>query len=128
MNKLILRCGIAVLVGVLMSCAPNTVEKQRVANSLGTLDAVIAERETGATVATPTVVYILRRKATLSGDPILLMDNVDNIRVTWDSDSTLTVHADNARIFRSLPVVKLEDSRGVERQITIRLNIKNVEK
>jgi hypothetical protein len=54
------------------------------------------------------------------------MDKVESIRVTWDSDSTLTVHADTARIFLSRPVLVVKDAVGDKRTISVRLDIKKV--
>lgn len=117
---------IMLLFSLLSACSSQTIEKQRIPNSRGTLDAVIAERETDATVGTPTEVYVLAHGVAASGAPVLRMDKVEGIRVTWDSDGILTIHADTARIFLSLPVLMVKDAIGDKRTVYIRLDIKKV--
>ncbi|WP_338759776.1 hypothetical protein [Massilia sp. METH4] len=119
-------CFFSLLLIFVSACAPSLTEIQRLSDSEAMLDAVIAERETDATVDTPTELYVVSHAAAVSGEPVLRMDKVDSLRVTWESDRNLTAHAETARVFLYVRELALKDARGNSRTISIRLNIKNL--
>ena len=102
---------------------PKLTEQQRSANPSGKYEAVVAIRETGATVATPTEIYILKAGSKPKGDPALRADHVTGLDVRWTSARSVVLHADAARIFLSTNHVSVDGD-----DITIELDIDKVEK
>lgn len=84
----------------LSACSAKVSETQRLTNSSGTIDAIMAIRETDATVATPTEIYLVRHGAKISGaQPIFRADKIDGLSLKWKSDSYLLIRARMARVF-----------------------------
>lgn len=96
MNKLLILCIVFLLCGCFSS---TSIEINRVSNSLNTIDAVIAEKETGATVATPTEIYLIAHGEKIHGKPVFLSDHTKYISLEWQDESTLIIHAATARVF-----------------------------
>ena len=82
-----------------VGCSPKVRELARVASPDNTVEAVMAIKETDATVATPTEVYLVGRGQSLPSDPVFRADHVDGLSVHWTSARHLVVHASNARVF-----------------------------
>ena len=83
----------------LIGCSPRISETGRFPSPSGEIDAITAIRETGATVATPTEVYLLPRGNSVSGEPILRADKVEGLVITWKGDTQIIIHAKTARVF-----------------------------
>jgi hypothetical protein len=93
-------CTLVACVTFLSACSAKVSETQRLTNPAGTIDAVTAIRETDATVATPTEIYLVRRGAQISGaQPVFRADKLDGLSLTWKSDSYLLIRARVARVF-----------------------------
>jgi hypothetical protein len=107
-------------VAALSACSPKVSETGRFANPSGTIDAVTAIRETNATVATPTEVYLVGKGARISGAPVFRADNLEGLRVTWTDEARLVIHANKARVFlkQDSKVVAL-DSRKIQVKIDL---------
>lgn len=112
----------ALLVGALSACGAETKELQRVSNSDGTLDAIIAIRETGATVATPTEIYVETKGSKIQGDAIFRADNVDGLEAAWPENGKLVIRAKTARIFLE-PKGSSVDVPGAKRRIAVVLEV-----
>jgi len=88
------------------------------------IDAVTVERLINATVATPSLVYVLPKGMPISGNPVFLADHVDGLVVTWKDDVTLLVHADRGRIYpanlKDHAVVKVN---GKQETVTVNFDI-----
>jgi hypothetical protein len=89
------------LLGLLLltGCAPSLEEVSRVRSPDGLLDAAIFVRQTGATVPTPTEIYVLTAGGIPSGDPVWRADKVVGLKVDWTSVSSLRMQAVEARVF-----------------------------
>jgi hypothetical protein len=93
-------------------CSPVVRELSRLPNPDGSVDAVTAIKETDATVATPTEVYVVGHGQPLSHDPVFRADNVDGLSLLWTSDRRLVVHAANARVFLRRATVEVPAPGG----------------
>jgi hypothetical protein len=71
----------------------------RFPNLKGSIEAVVVERNGGATTTFVTLIYIVPRGAKPKDDPHFLADYVTGLEVQWLSDDKVLVRADNARIF-----------------------------
>ena len=112
---------------LVVGCSVEVTEKQRISNATSSIDAVVAIKETNATVATPTEVYVLPKGQKISGDPVFRADNVAGLRLVWDNESQLTIHADKARVFLNLPISKIDvPGKSHQMAIDIRLEIKDL--
>lgn len=97
--------GQVVLVVTVTACSDDIIERQRISNLQKSLDAVVAIKETGATVATPTEVFITPAGTAVTGNPVFLADKVEDLRVDWRNESTVVIHAKSARVFTHVTVV-----------------------
>lgn len=79
-------------------------EQSRSTDPSGRLDAIVVERGTDATVATPTQVFIASRGQTITPDtplkPVVIADRVRKASVTWISNGRLRVELQGGRVFR----------------------------
>lgn len=121
---------------LLMGCGPLPVhELQRNPNPAGNVDAVIVERGTDATVATPTQVLVLPRGQAVSDDPgpkfdvepVLIADHVENLQIAWLSNTRLKITAARARLFRQLPRVAVKLTDGKELLVTVEVRVTHPE-
>ena len=96
----------AIVVSALMAACdpPRQVDiVARLVSPDGQIDAVHAQPKTDATVGFVDWVYIVPHGAKLSGKPIFIADHVSpDLAVEWSS-SRLTIKADSARVFTSVP-------------------------
>lgn len=84
----------------LSSCANRDVVKVRTQSPDGRVDAFLVERETGATVATPMLVYIAKAgEAVSSNDLVLRGDNFEGLSIKWTEPKLLSVRYKKGRIF-----------------------------
>lgn len=75
-------------------------EIQRVTSPDKLVDAVLVERQTGATVATPIELYIVPSGRNWKGNaPVLRGDNLEGLQVTWQRPRFLEIHYKKGRIF-----------------------------
>ena len=110
---------------MLNACFNEIVEQQRISNSSGTVDAVIAIKETGATVATPTEIYLVKKGEKVKRDPVFRADNVEQLVVIWEGESKLTIHAEKARVFLIVESLEIETNNKKNQPVTIQSIIKN---
>ena len=75
------------------------VEIARYANPSDSMEAVVVERESNATVPTTTLIYIVPSKTKVPEDPHFLADSVDDLVVEWKDDRNVEIHVKNARVF-----------------------------
>ncbi|MCA9793432.1 MAG: hypothetical protein KC910_16595, partial [Candidatus Eremiobacteraeota bacterium] len=85
----------------LTGCAAPTKELGRTPSPDNKLDAILAIKETGATVSTPTQVYVVNHGERLGPNlnPVLKADHVEEMELVWNSDSELVVRAKKARLW-----------------------------
>ena len=91
-------------------------ELGRVSSPDGQWDAVLTERGTHATVATPSEVFILPRGTSVSGEPVWLADHAIDVELKWTEVTALEIYAEQARTFNFQPEVTLGSQR-----LTVRL-------
>jgi len=116
---------LVVTCGLLTACSPTLVETERVKNPSGSLDAVIGERQTDATAATPTEVFIVKSGDSIAGEPFFRADHVSGMRATWNSDRDLLLHAEAARVFLYSPKVLLANEES--QAVTVKLDVTKLE-
>ncbi len=91
----------------LYGCGPTPVdEKLRRTDPSGKFDAIVVERGSDATVATPTQVFIAPKGQAIPPDiksqPVIVADHVEKAEVTWPSAGRLRIDLKGGRIFRHL--------------------------
>ncbi len=122
------RFGRIAVIGMAMlaaSCSPKMKENLRVRSPDGSVDAVIAERLTDATVATPTEIYIAGRDVTPTATGLLFRaDQVDGLEVTWSGGDSLMVSAAAARTFVEKESVTVSVA-GTPRRFKVSYQIRN---
>lgn len=105
-----------VLIAVLTSCGGYEYEEiARAINTDGTVDAIAVNLLTGATVATPTKVYVEKRGSEVEGSPILVADYVEDLTIAWDGDERLVIRARQARVFSFVDSVSVKTSKGLKK-------------
>lgn len=118
-----MRFLICAAVLMLTACTPDAREIARTPNASGQIDAVIAVRETGATVATPSEIYIVSKGQAISGEAVFRADNVEGLQVVWSSDVALTIRADKARVFLRKSTQRV-DADSKAQQVEVRYEIR----
>ncbi|MBS2033892.1 hypothetical protein JST97_02840 [bacterium] len=88
-------------------CGPMPVdEKLRRTDPSGKFDAIVVERGSDATVATPTQVFIAPKGQAILPDtnsqPVIVADHVEKAEVAWPSAGRLKIDLKRGRIFRHL--------------------------
>jgi hypothetical protein len=79
---------------------PMKKELQRIQSPDHLVDAVVAEVETDATVATPYLVFIVPAGSKdLDGEPVMRGDKFDDLKITWASVRLLDISFSKGRIF-----------------------------
>jgi hypothetical protein len=84
---------------LLAACSPKITEVSRVRDPSGRLDAIVVIRETDATVATPTEIFVRPAGLAAKGEPIFDADKVEGLKVDWLAADVLRVRAQEARSF-----------------------------
>jgi hypothetical protein len=113
--KCIVKQSCQLLIGVaVVACSTKSTELTRLSNPTNSVDAVIALRETDATVATPTEIYLVKTRSKIDGDPVFRADKVEGLKIFWDGSNVLKIHADKARVFLRLASqeVNMNDRTG----------------
>jgi hypothetical protein len=88
------------LMSVLTACGkPPIREIARIQSPDAVVDAVLAERAVGATVATPSEVYIVPHGGGIKGEPLLRADNMRDLKLAWKQPRFLEMHYSKGRIF-----------------------------
>ena len=105
----------------LYGCGPMPVdEKLRRTDPSGKLDAIVVERGSDATVATPTQVFIAPKSQAIPPDtkskPVVTADHVEKAEVTWQSAGRVQIDLKGGRIYRHLPS---DESTGVVIQLRV---------
>jgi hypothetical protein len=91
---------VAIIPG-LSSCANRDIVRVRRPSPDGKVEALLVERETGATVATPMLLYIVKAGDTApTGEPVLLGDNFEDLSIKWVEAKLLSVTYRKGRIFK----------------------------
>ena len=125
MNKYLVLIAQMFVTLSLFSCSSNIKEVSRVVNESSAIDAVIANRETDATVATPTEIYITQKDGRAKGEPVFRADNVEGLKLEWRGSEDLKVHAEKARVFLQSTSVKVDSASKKSHIIHIQFDIKN---
>ena len=126
MKDLFMQIILATAFSFLVACAPAKLEEiQRSTCANGGIDAVVATKETDATVGTPTEVYVVPEKEGPAGDPVLRVDKAKGLRVIWGENDNLVVYADSARVFLYTPELTVRAHDGSIHVVSVRLDIKN---
>lgn len=112
---------VSLLCSVAISCSPKVRETGRVGSLDGSLDAIVAEADTDATVATPSEVYVVKRGGGVSGNPVFRADNVDGLDVRW-IDRRLIIRASKARVFLKKGSIQVT---GVQRPVGVDILVEN---
>ena len=91
----------------LYGCGPMPVdERLRRTDPSGKFDAIVVERGSDATVATPTQVFIAPKGQAIFPDtkiqPVMVADHVEKAEMTWPSAGRLRIDLKGGRIFRHL--------------------------
>lgn len=105
---------------------PSLTEISRISNPPNSVDAVVAMRNTDATVATPTEIYLIPIGAKADGDPVFRADHVDALHVSWEGTDKIVIQAKEARPFVSLTNYQVRLSDGSMKQIAIRTVIQKL--
>lgn len=101
---------------VAAGCGPAFEEVQRIVSQDRLVDAVVFNRLTDATVATPTEIFVLPAGGGPSGDSVWRADKVVGLVVTWTSASTLQIEAKEARVFVKRDLVEVAIGGGAEKR------------
>jgi hypothetical protein len=87
-------------VTILTACGkPPVREIARIQSPDAVVDAVLAERAVGATVATPSEVYIVPHGGKLKGEPLLRADSMRDLKLSWKQTRFLEMHYSKGRVF-----------------------------
>jgi hypothetical protein len=108
---------------ILTACEQNVTEIKRTPNTDGSIDAVIAIKETGATVATPTEIYLVSHGQKIQGQPVFRADNVEKLALIWDNAIELRIRAKVARVFLNEKSTQITTGAKPTQSITIKLDI-----
>ncbi len=105
----------------LYGCGPMPVdEKLRRTDPSGRFDAVVVERGTDATVATPTQVFIAPKgqviPPNIKSKPVLTADHVEKAEVIWPSSGRLQIELKGGRVFRHS---SLDEATGVIVEVSV---------
>ncbi len=104
----------------MVGCTPTLEEVNRVRSPDGLLDVATVIRQTDATVAMPTEIYVLPAGGTPSGDPVWRADKVSGMKISWKSAVSLKLEAAEARVFlKSDSVEVVPMGGGGKRKVTI---------
>lgn len=88
--------------------SPNSREiLSRSTNPAGTIDAVVATFNGGATVALGTEIHFVPQGEGLRGDPVFRADHVEGVSLRWTSDYQLSANIKRARTFLHRPTYGL---------------------
>jgi hypothetical protein len=103
---------VLLLSALFAGCSPNLVEITRITSNDQQVVVVVANRETSATVATPTELYLIGVGGKLEGEPFWRADNVEGLHVSWLSNQLIVVTAKRARIFRAERLTEVIKEKG----------------
>ena len=97
---MLFKCGLVFIALVTSACSkPSMQEISRITSPDSTVDAVLIERGVGATVATPSEIYIVPKGEPVSGEPLLRGDHMDKLTMTWKPSRLLDIGYAKGRIF-----------------------------
>jgi hypothetical protein len=110
--------------GLLLACTkPTTTEISRITNPSETIDAVIGELNTDATVATPTEIYLIPKGMNIRGEAIFRADKVEELSLLWRDTNTLIIKAKIARSFLKLSSYQIDLPTGVSKTVVIEYEV-----
>lgn len=105
---------------LMTGCTPSLEEVNRVRSPDGLFDAATFIRQTDATVAMPTEIYVVPAGGTPSGDPIWRADKVSGMKISWMLANSLRVEAAEARVFLSRDLVEVAPIGSADkRKVTV---------
>lgn len=96
------QCAVAsaVLLMALVACTGKSSEVGRFKSPDGVVEAVIVERASDATVATPIEVYLVPIGTPVSGEPLLTGDRFENLFLTWREPRLLELRYTKGRVYK----------------------------
>lgn len=111
------------LSALMAPCPPPCRELSRVSNPWLPVDAVIAERLSGATVATPTLVFVVSKGEPIPDNGAFLCDHARGVNVAWTAANRLEVSAESARVFQEDKIYRapLAHSRSAVGSVVYRI-------
>lgn len=119
-----MRVGTACLGALLLTaCSPKLEELSRQRTNDGLVEAATFARQTDATVPTPTEIYVLPAGSGPSGEAVWRADKVRGLVLSWPSDSTLSVQAEEARGFLERDHVEVSINGGPLRKVEVKYRI-----
>lgn len=124
---LVLRCAckglIPFLAILLLGCnPPEEREIQRQVSPDRLVDAVLVERLTDATVATPTVLFLVASGHEWKGEsPILVGNRFEGLQVIWKRPNFLEIHYKKGRIFSFASFWNSRDVQNFKYEVELRL-------
>lgn len=107
----------------LTACANQITELQRATNASKSLDAVVAVKETDATVATPTEIFVVPSGQKAKDNPVFRADNIEGLVVSWENESNLIIRAKKARVFLDRETVVIDIPGSGKEAISVNLQI-----
>jgi len=84
----------------LVACTGKSSEVGRFKSPDGVVEAVIVERASDATVATPIEVYLVPIGTPVSGEPLLTGDRFENLFLTWREPRLLELRYTKGRVYK----------------------------
>lgn len=114
---------IPLLAMLLLGCnPPEEREIQRHVSPDRLVDAVLVERLTDATVATPTVLFLVASGKEWKGEPSrLLGDSFEGLQVIWKRPNFLEIHYKKGRIFSFASFWNSRDVQNFKYEVELRL-------
>ena len=114
--------AVAVISLGLLGCGnPPTREILRVSSPDRIVDAVLVESEVGATVATPSLVYIVPSRSRDFDDPVLRGDKFEDLKLAWTQPRYLEIAYSRGRIFSFQNFWERKDVDDFSYKVEIRL-------
>ena len=114
---------LALMVTLLLGCnLPEGREVERQVSPDKLVDAVLVERLTHATVATPTELFLVPSGKEWKGEsPILRGDKFEGLRIVWQRPHFIEIHYRKGRIFSFASFWSSKDVQGFKHVIELRL-------
>jgi hypothetical protein len=107
---------------ILAGCSPESQEIGRYVSPDKLVDAVLVELKTGATVATPTKLFLVPAGKDWSADPPIVQgDYFQELRIVWPRPNLLEIHYKKGRIFSFASFWASKDVQMFKHLVELRL-------